>query len=79
MIVTDIEMPKMNGLELAAAMRRDERFKHLPIVAFTSTAGNENFRNQARDVGINHMVNKTERHQLLEVMARYSVQTQEAA
>jgi two-component system chemotaxis sensor kinase CheA len=79
MIVTDIEMPKINGLELAIAMRRDERFKHLPIVAFTSTAGNENFRNQAKDAGINHMVNKTERHQLLEVMARYSVQTQEAA
>jgi len=78
-VVTDIEMPKMNGLEFAQQMRRDERFKHLPIIAFTSTAGNENFRAQAKEAGINHMINKTERQQLLDVMAQYGVQTQEAA
>jgi two-component system chemotaxis sensor kinase CheA len=29
-------MPRMNGLELTAAIRRDERWRHLPIVLVTS-------------------------------------------
>jgi two-component system chemotaxis sensor kinase CheA len=35
-IVSDVEMPRMNGLELTAAIRRDERWRHLPIVLVTS-------------------------------------------
>jgi two-component system chemotaxis sensor kinase CheA len=35
-IVADIEMPRMNGLELTAAVRQDERWRHLPIVLVTS-------------------------------------------
>ena len=31
-IVSDIEMPRMDGFELTAAVRRDERWRHLPIV-----------------------------------------------
>jgi two-component system chemotaxis sensor kinase CheA len=35
-IVSDVEMPRMNGLELTAAVRQDERWGHLPIVLVTS-------------------------------------------
>jgi two-component system chemotaxis sensor kinase CheA len=35
-IVSDIEMPRMTGLELTAAIRQDERWVHLPIVLITS-------------------------------------------
>jgi two-component system chemotaxis sensor kinase CheA len=35
-IVSDIEMPRMNGLELTAAVRQDERWRHLPVVLVTS-------------------------------------------
>lgn len=35
-IVSDIEMPRMNGLELTAAIRQDERWRHLPVVLVTS-------------------------------------------
>jgi two-component system chemotaxis sensor kinase CheA len=35
-IVSDIEMPGMSGLELTATIRRDERWRHLPIVLVTS-------------------------------------------
>ena len=35
-IVSDIEMPRMNGFELTAAVRQDERLRHLPIVLVTS-------------------------------------------
>jgi two-component system chemotaxis sensor kinase CheA len=35
-IVSDVEMPGMSGLELTAAIRQDERWRHLPIVLVTS-------------------------------------------
>lgn len=35
-IISDIEMPRMNGFELTAAVRQDERWSHLPIVLVTS-------------------------------------------
>ena len=36
MIVTDIEMPGMNGFELAAAVRADPRTADVPIIALSS-------------------------------------------
>jgi two-component system, chemotaxis family, sensor kinase CheA len=35
-IVSDVEMPRMTGLELTAALRQDERWRHLPMVLVTS-------------------------------------------
>jgi two-component system, chemotaxis family, sensor kinase CheA len=35
-IVSDIEMPRMDGFELTGAVRRDERWRNLPIVLVTS-------------------------------------------
>lgn len=32
LLVSDVDMPRMNGIELVAAVRRDERFRTLPIV-----------------------------------------------
>ncbi|MFZ9596009.1 MAG: chemotaxis protein CheW [Bdellovibrionia bacterium] len=35
-ILSDIEMPKMNGYELAKKIRSDSRFTHIPLVALTT-------------------------------------------
>ncbi len=35
-IVSDIEMPRMTGLELTSSIRQDERWRHLPILLVTS-------------------------------------------
>ena len=40
-VVSDIEMPRMNGLELTAALRQDERWRNLPIVLVTSMGSPE--------------------------------------
>lgn len=39
LVVSDIEMPVMDGLELVRAIRADEALKQLPVVALTSMAG----------------------------------------
>ncbi len=35
-ILTDVEMPRMDGFELTKQLREDERFKHTPIIIVTS-------------------------------------------
>ena len=36
LIITDIEMPRMNGFELVAAVRKDDRHKEIPIIIVTT-------------------------------------------
>jgi two-component system chemotaxis sensor kinase CheA len=67
-IVTDIEMPDMDGFDLAIALRQQYGLQGIPIVAFTSTV-NEIFRERARRSGINAMILKTDRAALLVALA----------
>lgn len=38
-IITDIEMPEMNGMALLSAVRGDPRFKDIPVIVVTSNSG----------------------------------------
>ena len=40
-IISDVEMPKMNGLELTSKVRQQPEFRHLPIVLVTTLAKRE--------------------------------------
>lgn len=42
MVVSDIEMPIMTGIELVRAIRASETLRHLPVVALTSLTGDAN-------------------------------------
>ena len=41
-VVSDIEMPIMTGIELVRAIRASDRLRHLPVVALTSLTGDVN-------------------------------------
>jgi len=40
-VVTDIEMPTLGGFELLSAIRRDARWRHLPVLMVTAEATKE--------------------------------------
>ncbi|MGD9248063.1 MAG: chemotaxis protein CheW, partial [Desulfobacteraceae bacterium] len=41
LVVTDIEMPNMNGFELSEKIKSSPAFAHLPVIALTTLAGEE--------------------------------------
>jgi two-component system chemotaxis sensor kinase CheA len=44
LVVSDVEMPRMSGFELAAELRSEERFNDLPIILVTSLDSEEDKR-----------------------------------
>ncbi len=40
-VVTDINMPNMNGFELLTSIKSDEKLKHLPVLMVTAEARKE--------------------------------------
>jgi chemosensory pili system protein ChpA (sensor histidine kinase/response regulator) len=57
MMLLDIEMPRMDGFELATHMRSDEQLKHVPIIMITSRTGDKH-RERARQIGVNNYLGK---------------------
>lgn len=55
--IVDLEMPQMNGLALAAALRQDARAGQIPIIMITSRAS-EKHRRLALDAGIDAFLTK---------------------
>jgi len=57
LMLLDIEMPRMDGYELATHMRNDERLKDVPIIMITSRTG-EKHRQRALEIGVNRYLGK---------------------
>lgn len=57
LILSDINMPNMDGLEFLARIRADEQWKNVPIVMIT-TEGSQNKVMQALQLGANGYVRK---------------------
>ena len=67
-ILLDIEMPRMDGYEVAAHVRGDERLKDVPIVMITSRVG-EKHRARAIELGVDDYLGKPyQENQLLDAI-----------
>ncbi len=77
-IVTDIEMPDMDGFELARRLRHDARYHGTPMIAFTSTVS-ESFKEKGNKVGMSALILKTDREALLQAIAAVAHHAREAA
>ncbi|MFU4849836.1 Hpt domain-containing protein [Pseudomonas aeruginosa] len=56
-LLLDIEMPRMDGFEVATLVRHDERLGNLPIIMITSRTG-EKHRERALGIGVNQYLGK---------------------
>lgn len=71
-VLLDIEMPRMDGFEVAARIRRDERLKALPIIMITSRTGQKH-RERAMAIGVNDYLGKPYQESvLLQSIAHWS-------
>jgi two-component system chemotaxis response regulator CheY len=55
-IVSDINMPVMNGFELLSAVKADEALKHLPVLMVTAEARKEDIVRAAKDGAAGYIV-----------------------
>jgi two-component system chemotaxis sensor kinase CheA len=71
LVVSDVDMPRMNGFELTAKIRADKKLSALPLVLLTSLASQED-RERGIDVGANAYIVKSsfDQSNLLEVIRR---------
>jgi chemosensory pili system protein ChpA (sensor histidine kinase/response regulator) len=70
-LLLDIEMPRMDGYELAAQIRKDEKLANIPIIMITSRTGDKH-RNRAMELGVNCYLGKPyNEDQLLERIERF--------
>ncbi|MGZ7455908.1 Hpt domain-containing protein [Pseudomonas sp. Ma2-10] len=72
LMLLDIEMPRMDGFEVATQVRTDERLQHLPIIMITSRTGQKH-RDRAMAIGVNDYLGKPYQESvLLESIALWS-------
>ncbi|KAF1028621.1 MAG: Chemotaxis protein CheA [Pseudomonas sp.] len=57
LMLLDIEMPRMDGFEVAIQVRNDSRLKRLPIIMITSRTGQKH-RDRAMAIGVNDYLGK---------------------
>ncbi len=77
-VLSDIEMPRMDGFDLARNIRGDERLRGLPIIMITSRIA-EKHREHAKELGVDHYLGKPySEEELLGLIRAYCALPQEA-
>ena len=69
MILTDVEMPEMDGYILTKHIKADPRFAGIPVVMHSSLSSGSN-QQLGRSVGVDEYVSKFEAQRLAETISR---------
>ncbi len=69
-IITDIEMPKMDGHRLLKLIRDDEELKHIPVIIFSSLI-NDEMRLKGERLGATAQITKPEIANLVSLIDKY--------
>lgn len=67
LVITDIEMPQMDGHHLIKKMRENSKLQALPVMIFSSLI-NEEMRRKGQSLGVVAQVTKPEMAQLLDII-----------
>ncbi len=67
LVLTDIEMPRMDGLHLTSLIRKESRLAALPVYIFSSLASEDNKR-KWRDLGADGILTKPDLPMLVEII-----------
>ena len=73
LILTDVEMPEMDGYILTKKIKSDPRFEGIPVIMHSSLSGMSN-QQLGRSVGVDEYVAKFEPQRLAEVLRRLITQ-----
>jgi len=68
-VLTDLEMPEMDGFTLTRLIKQDARFKGIPVVIHSSLTGNTN-ENHVKGVGADGYVGKFAPRELAATLRR---------
>lgn len=77
-VLSDIEMPRMDGFDLARNIRADVRLNNLPIIMITSRIA-EKHREHAKELGVDHYLGKPFSEEELMSLVRHYCAAETAA
>lgn len=70
LVLTDVEMPRMDGLELTRKIRGDKRFSSLPVIAITSLVGHD-AEKRGMEAGVSEYMVKLDRERIIGRIEHY--------
>jgi chemosensory pili system protein ChpA (sensor histidine kinase/response regulator) len=71
-VLSDIEMPRMDGFDFVRNLRSDARWKELPVIMITSRIAQKH-RDHATELGVDHYLGKPySEEDLLALIGRYT-------
>jgi chemosensory pili system protein ChpA (sensor histidine kinase/response regulator) len=77
-VLSDIEMPRMDGFDMVKNLREDQRFSSLPVIMITSRIAQKH-KDHAATLGVNHYLGKPYGEEELLQLIRQYTQAKETA
>jgi two-component system chemotaxis response regulator CheV len=77
-LITDVEMPNLDGLALTRRLKENDRTKNLPIIVFSSIMA-QDIKAKAASIGARYQITKPEVSQLVHYVVKIIKEEQDAA